>query len=129
MIVVRTVLSWTMVLEMDGHWPWQSSPPIPGGQFERRLDFETAEVGCTALNRAKPAGEIEPAKGKKVFNRLDYPMGTVSRLEGGETLVVTRATVPGTAGRSVWRNPIHSNNVHYQTSVYYNLTNRKRRKS
>ena len=23
MIVVRTVLSWTMALEMDGHWPWQ----------------------------------------------------------------------------------------------------------
>lgn len=26
MIAVRTILSWTMVLEMDGHWPWQSEP-------------------------------------------------------------------------------------------------------
>ncbi|CAB5083142.1 hypothetical protein D3OALGA1CA_365 [Olavius algarvensis associated proteobacterium Delta 3] len=24
MIAIRTILSWTMVLEMDGHWPWQS---------------------------------------------------------------------------------------------------------
>jgi uncharacterized membrane protein len=31
MIAVRTVLSWTMVLEMDGHWPWQSSPTIREG--------------------------------------------------------------------------------------------------
>ena len=23
MIAVRTILSWAMVLEMDGHWPWQ----------------------------------------------------------------------------------------------------------
>jgi len=28
MIAVRTILSWTMVLEMDGHWPWQSGPRI-----------------------------------------------------------------------------------------------------
>jgi uncharacterized membrane protein len=28
MIAVRTILSWTMVLEMDGRWPWQSRPRI-----------------------------------------------------------------------------------------------------
>jgi uncharacterized membrane protein len=28
MIMVRTILSWTMVLEMEGHWPWQSEPPV-----------------------------------------------------------------------------------------------------
>jgi uncharacterized membrane protein len=31
MIAVRTILSWTMVLEMDGHWPWQSGPRIREG--------------------------------------------------------------------------------------------------
>ena len=31
MIAVRTILSWTVVLEMDGHWPWQSGPRIRGG--------------------------------------------------------------------------------------------------
>jgi uncharacterized membrane protein len=25
-IVIRTVLSWTTVLEIYGHWPWQRSP-------------------------------------------------------------------------------------------------------
>jgi len=30
-IIVRTILSWAMVLEMDGHWPWQSGPRIPAG--------------------------------------------------------------------------------------------------
>jgi len=27
-IIVRTILSWSMVLEMDGHWPWQPGPRI-----------------------------------------------------------------------------------------------------
>ncbi len=31
MIAVRTIISWTMVLEMDGHWPWQSGPSIREG--------------------------------------------------------------------------------------------------
>jgi uncharacterized membrane protein len=30
-IAVRTILSWTMVLEMYGHWPWQSGPRIQAG--------------------------------------------------------------------------------------------------
>ena len=30
-IIVRTILSWAMVLEMDGHWPWQSGPRIREG--------------------------------------------------------------------------------------------------
>jgi uncharacterized membrane protein len=28
MISVRTIISWAMVLEIDGHWPWQSGPRI-----------------------------------------------------------------------------------------------------
>ena len=31
MISVRTIISWTMVLEMDGHWPWQSGSRIREG--------------------------------------------------------------------------------------------------
>ena len=31
MIAVRTIISWTMVLEMDGHWPWQSGSRIQAG--------------------------------------------------------------------------------------------------
>jgi uncharacterized membrane protein len=31
MIIVRTIISWTMVLEMDGRWPWQSGPRIREG--------------------------------------------------------------------------------------------------
>lgn len=27
MIVIRTILGWTMVLEMNGRWPWQRPPP------------------------------------------------------------------------------------------------------
>lgn len=26
MIAVRTILGWTMTLEIDGHWPWQPLP-------------------------------------------------------------------------------------------------------
>jgi uncharacterized membrane protein len=31
MIAVRTILSWTMTLEMDGHWPWQSGNRLRQG--------------------------------------------------------------------------------------------------
>ena len=30
-IVVRTLISWTVVLEIDGRWPWQSAPRIREG--------------------------------------------------------------------------------------------------
>jgi len=25
LVVVRTIVSWTLILETEGHWPWQSS--------------------------------------------------------------------------------------------------------
>ncbi len=25
LVVVRTVVSWTLALEIEGHWPWQTS--------------------------------------------------------------------------------------------------------
>jgi uncharacterized membrane protein len=28
LVVVRTILSWTLVVEIEGHWPWR---PAPGG--------------------------------------------------------------------------------------------------
>lgn len=27
LVVVRTVLSWTLTVEVDGRWPWQPEPP------------------------------------------------------------------------------------------------------
>ena len=30
MIGIRTILSWTMVLEMSGRWPWQKAKEKPG---------------------------------------------------------------------------------------------------
>jgi len=36
-IAVRTILSWTMVLEMDGHWPWQSGPRIREGNSKSQV--------------------------------------------------------------------------------------------
>ena len=29
LVVVRTFLSWTLVVEIEGHWPWQSRPFAP----------------------------------------------------------------------------------------------------
>jgi uncharacterized membrane protein len=26
LVVIRTFLSWSLVVEMNGHWPWQSKP-------------------------------------------------------------------------------------------------------
>jgi len=25
LVVIRTIVSWTLILEIEGHWPWQSS--------------------------------------------------------------------------------------------------------
>jgi len=30
-VAVRTLLSWTVALEVDGHWPWQRGPRIGEG--------------------------------------------------------------------------------------------------
>jgi uncharacterized membrane protein len=27
LVVIRTFLSWSLILEMEGHWPWQPKPP------------------------------------------------------------------------------------------------------
>jgi uncharacterized membrane protein len=29
LVVVRTFLSWSLVVEIEGHWPWQSHAPVP----------------------------------------------------------------------------------------------------
>jgi len=31
LVAVRTFLSWTLVLEIDGRWPWQAQQPIRRG--------------------------------------------------------------------------------------------------
>jgi len=31
LVAVRTFLSWTLALEIDGRWPWQAQQPIRGG--------------------------------------------------------------------------------------------------
>ena len=32
LVVARTVVSWTLSLEVEGHWPWQSQPESEGEQ-------------------------------------------------------------------------------------------------
>ena len=32
LVVVRTVVSWTLTLETEGHWPWQTSAGDNGGE-------------------------------------------------------------------------------------------------
>ena len=37
LVLIRTFLSWALVVEIEGHWPWQPRPPSPALQ-----DHETA---------------------------------------------------------------------------------------
>ena len=32
LVVIRTFLSWSLVVEMEGHWPWRSAETHPGRQ-------------------------------------------------------------------------------------------------
>jgi uncharacterized membrane protein len=31
LVLIRTFLSWTIVLEVSGRWPWQTKPPVSSG--------------------------------------------------------------------------------------------------
>ena len=40
LVVIRTILSWTLALDIEGHWPWQSAPEegdqaVPGQPKEK----------------------------------------------------------------------------------------------
>ena len=38
LVVVRTFLSWTLVVEIEGHWPWQSRPIAPSLDPDRHSE-------------------------------------------------------------------------------------------
>jgi uncharacterized membrane protein len=48
LVVVRTFLSWSLVVELEGHWPWQAAPvaaqPEPGGNNLPKNVPGTAEL-------------------------------------------------------------------------------------
>jgi Protein of unknown function (DUF1622) len=35
LVVIRTFLSWSLALELDGRWPWQRPPPTPAPHLEK----------------------------------------------------------------------------------------------
>ena len=35
LVVIRTFLSWSLVVEIEGRWPWQATPGATGGPDER----------------------------------------------------------------------------------------------
>jgi uncharacterized membrane protein len=35
LVVIRTFLSWSLVVEMEGHWPWRLPAAPPGGPSKR----------------------------------------------------------------------------------------------
>ncbi len=41
-IAIRTLISWSMVLEIEGHWPWHSKP---------RMQDASQKGACDNLNR------------------------------------------------------------------------------
>jgi hypothetical protein len=44
LVLVRTFLSWTLVLEIEGHWPWQGERPLESlqlGAVTARVDRHT----------------------------------------------------------------------------------------
>jgi len=40
LVLIRTFLSWSLMVEMDGHWPWQPNPQVErlGGQDNVLMD-------------------------------------------------------------------------------------------
>jgi uncharacterized membrane protein len=45
LVLVRTFLSWTLVLEIEGRWPWQREPsPMSSRARPGRIDEHTSEI-------------------------------------------------------------------------------------
>ena len=46
LVVVRTFLSWSLVVELEGHWPWQAAPahPEPASRGDVQKDMPTTAV-------------------------------------------------------------------------------------
>ena len=51
LVVVRTFLSWSLVLELEGHWPWQS---VAGADRRGRVGMDEVQKGVPAA-----VGELE----------------------------------------------------------------------
>ncbi len=41
LVLVRTFVSWSLLIELEGHWPWQSQ--LAGSSTENAIDQATAE--------------------------------------------------------------------------------------
>jgi uncharacterized membrane protein len=54
LVVVRTFLSWSLVLEIEGHWPWKSvavaapSEPVGADDAQKRVYASTGELDKSA---------------------------------------------------------------------------------
>jgi uncharacterized membrane protein len=50
LVVVRTFLSWTLVLEIEGRWPWQREPALAAGALSDGItgphDYATKRQGA-----------------------------------------------------------------------------------
>lgn len=55
LVLVRTFLSWSVVVEIDGHWPWRSAEVA--AQSERVAGDDSRKDGYTSVGRIK-----EPAR-------------------------------------------------------------------
>jgi hypothetical protein len=41
LVLIRTFLSWTLVLEIDGRWPWQRGPSAMSRMARGQADTDT----------------------------------------------------------------------------------------
>ena len=72
LVVVRTFLSWSLVVELEGHWPWRSSEIAAQGERVRESDArQDAYASKSGLDKpAQRAGDISvpPTTGDGVIS-------------------------------------------------------------
>jgi len=42
LVVIRTIISWTLILETEGHWPWQSDCPETNSSSQQNGELTDA---------------------------------------------------------------------------------------
>ena len=49
LVIVRTFLSWSLVVEIEGHWPWRGGEDRAGESVDERMAKESNRTGARAL--------------------------------------------------------------------------------
>src|SRR5262249_19572327 len=77
LVLVRTFLSWTLVLEIEGRWPWQREPSPMSSRAHAGRDRCALKYGVLIL-RAARSGWVNGRTAHRPFRRGSFPTNSIT---------------------------------------------------